>query len=103
MARRLLLLAELRNALSSLGVRCVLARTQRLVLRWNSPNPGPYRPSGPTDPQLHIFTPDGTAVATTDGTTYHLAAGQQCPADDPAGAAALISSQHLAGLRRSHL
>ncbi|HXP20789.1 MAG TPA: hypothetical protein VN840_14190, partial [Streptosporangiaceae bacterium] len=44
-------------------------------------------PSGPTDPQLHIFTPDGTDIATTRGSTYHFASGHAHPADDPSRAA----------------
>jgi hypothetical protein len=88
-ASRALLLGELQAALAGIGVRSVVARNHRLVLRWNIP--GPFRPSGPTDPQLHIFGPAGTTVATTDGIAYHLTAGQQCPADDPAAAAELIT------------
>jgi hypothetical protein len=84
-ARRLLLLADLQIALTKLGVRCVLARYHRLVLRWYSS--GPFGPSGLTDPQLHIFTSADAVVATTDGTTFYLTTGQQCPADDPAAAA----------------
>lgn len=87
-ARRLLLLTDLQISLTERGVRCVLARYHRLVLRWSSS--GPFGPSGLTDPQLHIFTPNGTAVATTNGITFSLASGQQCQADDPAAAAARI-------------
>ena len=86
-ARRLLLLSDLQTALAGLGIRSVLARTHRLVLR---PPAAPCGPSGQVNPQLHIFTPAGTAVATTDGTAYHLASGQDCPAADPAAAATLI-------------
>jgi len=92
--RRMLLLAELQDALTALGVRSVLARNHRLVLRYNRV---PSGPSGMTDPQLHVFTPDGTCVATTDGTTYRLASGRQCPAADPAAAATFIRhGQHAA-------
>ena len=90
-SRRLLKLAGLQTALTNLGVRSVLARHRRLVLRWHSA--GPFGPSGPTDPELHIFTPAGTTVATTDGTVYHLLAGQQGPAADPVAAAALIPAR----------
>src|SRR6266699_4037888 len=86
-ARRMHLLAELQDALAALGVRSVLARNHRLVLQYNRV---PYGPCGMTDPQLHVFTPDGTCVATTDGTTFHLASGRQCPADDPAAAATFV-------------
>ena len=85
---RMLLLAALQAALAGMGVRSVVARCHRLVLRWNSA--GPFGPSGLTDPQLHIFAPAGTTVATTDGTAYRLRAGQQCPAGDPAAAAAVL-------------
>ena len=87
-ARRLELLADLQTSLAGLGVGSVLARNHRLVLRWR--NNGPYGPSGLTDPALHIFTPAGNCLATTDGTAYLLATGQHCPATDPTVAAALI-------------
>jgi hypothetical protein len=86
--QRVMLLGELHAALDNLGVRCVLARNHRLVLRYN--DPPPLLPSGPTDPTLHIFGPAGTLVATTDGTVYRLDDGQEYPASDPAAAAAAI-------------
>jgi len=53
-----------------------------------------------TDPQLHIFVPDGSdivTIVTTDGRTFNLASGRQCPADDPAAAATFIrNGQHAA-------
>ncbi len=85
--RRMHLLAELQDALTDLGVRSVLARHHRLVLQYNRV---PSGPSGLTDPELHILAPAGTDIATTDGTTYRLASGQQYPVADPAAAAALI-------------
>jgi len=91
--RRMLMLAELRDALAALGVRSVLARHHRLVLQYNRV---PSRPSGLTDPQLHILAPDSTDIATTDGSTYRLARGMQCPAGDPAAAATLIRQGRLA-------
>jgi hypothetical protein len=89
--RRLLLLAELQAALAGLGVGCVLARNHRLVLRYNQ---GPCEPSGLTDPKLHVFLPDGTGIATTDGTDYRLADGGRYPASDPVAAAAVIVGGH---------
>ncbi len=86
-ARRLLLLSDLQTALAGLGIRSVLARTHRIVLR---PPAAQCDPSGQVNPRLHIFTPAGTAIATTDGTAYHLASGHDCPAADPAAAATLI-------------
>ncbi len=71
----------------ALGVRSVLARNHRLVLRSNC---SPCEPSGLTEPQLHIFAPDGPVIATTDGTTYRLTSGTECPAADPAAVAALM-------------
>jgi hypothetical protein len=85
--RRLLLLTELQAALSLLGVRSVLARNQRLVLRYRT---APHEPSGLTDPQLHIFTGAGKRVATTDGEVYQLDQGGQFTARDAAAAATLI-------------
>jgi hypothetical protein len=81
------LLAELHDVLAAQGVRAILARNHRLVLRSDQ---APYEPSGPTDPALHIFASDGTAIATTDGTTYVFTTGQRSAASDPAAAAALI-------------
>src|SRR6266699_17312 len=86
-ARRMHLLAELQDALAALGVRSVLARNHRLVLRYNRV---PSGPSGMTDPELRILAPAGTHIATTDGTTYRLASSQEYPAGDPAAVAALI-------------
>lgn len=93
-ARRMLLLADLQAALAAQEIHSVLARNHRLVLQYNRV---PSGPSGPTDPQLHIFTPGGTDIATTDGSTYNLASGEKYPADDPAAAATLIRhGQHVA-------
>lgn len=83
--RRLELLAALQAALRAAGVRCLLARKHRLILRYNSV---PFEPSGLTDPQLHIFTPGGKDIATTDGLVYRLASGKEFPADHPPAAAA---------------
>lgn len=88
-SQRGLLLAELRAAFAALGVRCVLARKHRLVLRYDV---GAWEPSGPVNPELHIFAGDSADIATTDGTTYSLASGGQFPADDPAAAAAAVLS-----------
>ncbi len=91
---RMLLLAELQDALTDLGVRSVLARNHRLVLQYNRV---PSGPSGLTEPQLYVFGPYGTDIATTDGSTYNLASGRQCLADDPAAAASHIRhAQHAA-------
>jgi hypothetical protein len=86
-AERMLLLSELQAALAAHGVHCVLARNHRLVLLYNR---SPCPPSGLTDPELYIFTADGTEVATTDGHTYSLASGAHCPASDPGAAAEII-------------
>jgi hypothetical protein len=95
LTRRMLLLADLQDALAALGVRSVLARHHRLVLQYNRV---PSGPSGMTDPQLHILTAGGSDIATTDGTAYRLASGGQCPASDPAAAATFIRhGQHAAG------
>jgi len=83
----MLLLAELQDALAALGVRSVLARNHRLVLHYNH---SPCEPSGLTNPELHIFAADGTDIVTTDGGTYRLANGNECPAGDPAAAATVI-------------
>jgi hypothetical protein len=86
--RRGSLLTELHEMLAAQGVRSILARNHRLVLRYDKT---PYEPSGPTDPALHIFTSEGTTIATTDGTAYVFTTGQRSAADDPAAAVALIS------------
>jgi hypothetical protein len=87
-ANRTLLLTELRAALAEFGVRCVLARRHRLVLRYGEK--APLEPSGLTDPTLHVVTPDGTRVASTDGAVYRLDTGQEFAASDPAAAATMI-------------
>lgn len=94
--RRMLLLADLQAALAAQEIRAVLARNHRLVLQYNR---SPFEPSGLTDPQLHIFTPDGTDIATTDGTTYSLSSGEKCPADDPHLAATVIRRSHRTAQR----
>jgi hypothetical protein len=99
-ARRMLLLAELHGALEAEGVRCVLARIHRLVMRSND---CPCKPSGLADPQLHVFLPGGTGVVTTDGTTYRLAGGEEFAVADPAAAASVIcrlATRCLSGLTR---
>lgn len=92
--QRVMLLGELHAALDNLGVRCVLARNHRLVLRYN--DPPPLLPSGPTDPTLHIFGQASTLIATTDGTVYRLDDGQEFPASDPAAAATAIRRSQAA-------
>src|SRR6185437_16165759 len=99
-ARRALLLRGLQTALTDIGMPCVLVRNHKLVLRWHSA--GPFGPSGPTDPELHVFTSSGTTVATTDGTAYHFASGHDCPAADPDAAAALICDHAAASAAARH-
>jgi hypothetical protein len=86
--RRALMLAELQAALTTFDVSTVLARRHRLVLRYS--DPPPLAPSGPTSPTLHIFAPDGTRTATTDGSVYQLEDGRTFPVGNPAAAAAAI-------------
>jgi hypothetical protein len=88
------LLAELQAALVGLGVRSVVARNHRLVLRWNSI--GPFGPSGPTDPQLHVLISAGSVVVTVDGDSYRLDCGEDVPASDPASVARRIASLRTA-------
>ncbi len=83
-SRRAALLGDLQSALAAQGVDSVLARTHRLVLEGASAK---STPSGPTDPQLRIFTTGGTSIATTNGRTY-LIDGDTYPAGDPHAAAA---------------
>jgi hypothetical protein len=52
-SRRAALLADLQSALEAHEVSSVLARRHRLVLQGVRTK---CEPSGPTDPQLHIFT-----------------------------------------------
>jgi hypothetical protein len=82
--RRMLLLAELRSSLAELGVRSVVARNHRLVLRYNQV---PLEPSGLTNPRLHIFCRSAARTAVTDGMSYRLDSGEEFPASDPAAAA----------------
>jgi hypothetical protein len=89
--RRAAVLNDLQSALAAQGVSSVLARYHRLVLGGGSSK---CEPSGPTDPQLHIFTPDGTDIATARGSTYHFASGHAHPADDPARAALRLKARN---------
>lgn len=88
--RRVLLLAELQGALAAHGVRSLLVRNRRIVLR--SAGTGLER-SGPTDPQLHVYTADATEIVTTDGTLYEFSAGPAHPAADPQAAAASLTDR----------
>ena len=88
--RRSLLLTELQDVLSALGVRSVRARRQRLVLRYNE---SPLAPSGPTGPTLHVFGPSGARIVSTDCNSYRLDDGQEFPVSDPATVAAVIRSR----------
>jgi hypothetical protein len=90
------LLAELRDVLAAQGIRAILARNHRLVLRSDK---APYEPSGPTDPALHIFLCDCTTIATTDGTTYVFTTGQRAAASEPDAAAALVTRSDRATTR----
>lgn len=88
--RRLMLLVELQAALAAHGVQSLLVRNRRIVLRAQGSG---LEPSGPTDPQLHIFVGDGTQIATTDGARYEFTTGPAHPASDPQAAAASIASR----------
>jgi hypothetical protein len=85
--RRRALLEALSDELAAQHINSVLVTRHRLVLRGK----GPCDPSGLTDPQLYIFTPQGREVATTDGSTFHFTCGQPHPASDPAGAASRLA------------
>jgi len=91
-SRRMRLLSELQAALAAQGVRAVLARTHRLVLKYNS---SPCPPSGLTNPKLHILS-SRPGVAATDGDTYYLSWDQVFPVDDPIAAAEAIAGQRQA-------
>lgn len=88
-ARRQLQLADLRAALASAGIDSTLAGRHRLVLRYGE---GRCEPSGPIDPQLHVFLTGGTVVVTTDGTSYHLPGGVTSSTSDSAVAAAALTA-----------
>jgi hypothetical protein len=90
--RRLVLLSKLQSALAAHGVESVLARNHRLILHGDRSAwaPSGLTDSGLTDPQLHIFLPEGTEVATADGRTYRFASGDLFPGGDPAAVAAVI-------------
>jgi len=83
-SRRAALLTDLRSALAALGVSSTVVGNHRLVLEGSSTK---CAPSGPTDPQLHVFTPDGTSIVTTNGRAYLLGGGRAFSIDDPAKAA----------------
>jgi hypothetical protein len=93
--RRKAALARLQDELADLGVESVLVG--RHVLRLSGP--GPWQPSGPADPELHVLATNWRCTVTTDGERYQLINGAKHPADDPAGAA-----RHLldVGTRRDY-
>jgi hypothetical protein len=91
-ASRMRRLAQLQAALETAGVRCVLARRHRLVLRYNR---GPDEPSGLTDPELRLYFTDHTDTATTNGAFYRFGSGHEFPVADPSAAAEAIARQHL--------
>lgn len=41
-----------------------------------------------------LLSPDGTDIATADGTAYRFASGPEYPADDPAGTAIATILRH---------
>src|SRR5215467_7081154 len=88
--RHVMLLAELQAALATRGMQSLLVRNRRLVLRAEGSG---LEPSGPTDPQLHVYADDGTEIATTDGARYEFTTGPACPAGDPQAAAASLASR----------
>ena len=91
-ASRMRRLAQLQTALEKAGVRCVLARKHRLVLRYNR---GPGEPSGLTDPQLRLYCADRADIATTNGSFYRFASGYEFPVADPSAAAEAIVRRHF--------
>lgn len=82
-SRRAALLSDLHGALAAQGVNSTVVRRRRLVLEGAGTK---CAPSGPTDPQLYIFTPCETNIVTTNGRTYFLSGRRACPADDLAQA-----------------
>ncbi len=82
-ARRVVLLTELRHALAMHGACGVLTRNHSIVLRYPADH---SRPSGMTEPKLHVFMPGGRDIITTDGSAFHLTSG----AGDLAAAAQAI-------------
>lgn len=95
-SRRRALLAELQAALAAQQIQSVLARNRTVILQFNDER---HQPSGLTDPQLYIFAPDGTDIATTDGITYHFTSGKTYPTCDPAGAVIAIRSDQRRAAR----
>jgi hypothetical protein len=94
--RRVTLLTELQAALAALGIQSLLVRNRRIVLR--SAGNG-LEPSGPTNPQLHVFADDGTEIVTTDGELYEFSTCPASPADDPQAAAASLFGRLRINLR----
>lgn len=90
-ALRMRLLAALHDALDGRGIQSLLARTHRLVLRYNE---SPCPPSGLTNPILHIFMPGGMVAVTTDGRWYVLPGSSRCNVSDPAAAADAVALAH---------
>lgn len=92
-ARRMRLLAALRETLERRQIRAVLARNHRLVLRYGE---GSCGPSGLTDPELHVFGPERKHVVTIKDNAYVLDGGRQFKSP-PATAAAIVAEARAAG------
>jgi len=86
-ARRVVLLTELRHALAMHGACGVLTRNHSIVLRYPADH---SRPSGMTEPKLHVFMPGGRDIITTDGSAFHLTSGAVLGDGDLAAAARAI-------------
>lgn len=86
--RRKVVLIRLQDALAAQGIESVLVGRHALTLR----TAGPWQPSGPADPELHVLGVGHRHIVTTDGQHYHFADGDVCPAGDPVGAASRLVS-----------
>lgn len=84
--RRKAVLTRLRDELATRGIESVLAGRHTLILS----GCGPWAPSGPGDPELHVLGVGGRCIVATDGQRYQFAEGSTHSADDPSGAAGYV-------------
>src|ERR1700678_1272881 len=84
-AKRTILLAELKAVLAEAGVSCKIAGRQRLVPRYSQP--APHAPSGQTDVEMYVLSPPPNVI-TTDGASYRLRDGREFPVSDRISVAA---------------
>jgi hypothetical protein len=85
-------LGQLKEALSARDIASELVGRRTLVLRSDEGADEHWPPALHADPRLYVFAAETVEVVTTDGQHYQLGGGRSHPADDPRGAARLLTT-----------